>query len=148
MFTHNVGYLNEQNERKENEAGVRISSDIISESWQLIIVDVLFYVEAEWGGPLPECSCTPCLPGGPAGSHHPTHTQCHSKGNDLNHTTVLCYHGYQLYLCQSPVYWHAYCVHYNIPVVFTSRIDIWSNDKLCSQVTVKMPTTVGNCTIK
>ena len=47
MFTHNVGYLSEQNERKENEAGVRISSDIISESWHLIIVDVLFYVEAE-----------------------------------------------------------------------------------------------------
>ena len=39
MFTHNVGYLSKQNERKENEAGV---SDVIYKSWQIIFVDVLF----------------------------------------------------------------------------------------------------------
>ena len=47
MFTHNVGYLSKQNERKESEAGVRISSDMIYKSWQIIFVDVLFYFEAE-----------------------------------------------------------------------------------------------------
>lgn len=39
MFTHNVGYLSKQNERKEKEAGV---SDMIYKSWQIIFVDVLF----------------------------------------------------------------------------------------------------------
>ena len=84
---------------------------------------VLFYFETEWGGPLPECSCTPCLPGGPPGSHHPTHMQRHSKGNDMRtipvylvtrlYTNCTCVKvqssvlSYLLYVCCLHFkYWH------------------------------------------
>ena len=82
-----------------------------------------FVVEAKWGGPLPECSCTPCLPGGPPRSHHPTHTQRHSKGNDMRtipvylvtrlYTNCTCVKvqssalSYLLYVCCLHFkYWH------------------------------------------